>query len=87
MNFIWLKQQIEKAILDGNFLKIDYVSKKMEITNDRIIRPIELKQDTLYGHDFAKNGLRQFQFDGIQKLEVVSPEKDYGTTNENKAGA
>lgn len=83
MNTVFLKQTIERAIKDQRFLKIDYVSKKMEITTDRVIEPLQIIKDkegnmeTLQAQDPKKKGMRTFQFEGIQKLEVVSPVEAY----------
>lgn len=82
MNPIFLKQQIELAIKDHKWIKIDYVSTKHEITKDRIIEPQGFKDDKkgepeVWGHCFLRNDLRAFQFEGIQKLAIVEP-TEYG---------
>lgn len=76
MNPTFLKSYIEKAILDGSYLKIDYVDSKMKITKDRIIEPMSFKDtngvvDRVIAQDMYKNDLRTFQFEGIQKCKVV----------------
>lgn len=83
MNNIFLKQTIERAIKEQRYLKIDYVSKKMEITTDRILEPIDIKKDkegnmeVLVATDHKKRGMRTFNFEGIQKIAVVSPLEAY----------
>ena len=76
MNPTFLKSYIEKAILEGSYLKIDYVDSKMKITKDRIIEPMSFKDtngvvDRVIAQDMYKNDLRTFQFEGIQKCKVV----------------
>ena len=80
MNTIFVKQTIELAIKDQRWLKIDYVSKKkLEITNGRIVEPMQIKKDSagvpnrLVAHCYLRNDLRTFDFDGIQKIEIISP--------------
>lgn len=77
MNPIYLKSFIEKAILEGSYLKIDYVDSKMKITKDRVIEPMELKKkdgeyNRLVAQDMGKSDLRSFLFEGIQKISVVN---------------
>ena len=78
MNPTFLKSYIEKAIIDGSYIKIDYVDSKMKVTKDRIIQPMQLKKnkdtgnfDRLVAQDMGKADLRSFVFEGIQKCKVV----------------
>jgi predicted DNA-binding transcriptional regulator YafY len=77
MNIIYLKQIIEKAILEKRWLRIDFVSAKMKITRDRIIEPFKLKvkngEDFLEAQCYLRNDYREFPLVGIQKIEVISP--------------
>lgn len=80
MNTTYLHQVIEKVIKEHQWLKIDYVDSKMQITSDRVIEPIELAKDNkgrdvVYAHCFLKNGFRAFQFEGIQKIKAT--ERNY----------
>ncbi len=70
-NFVIYKQKIEKAILDGKWLRFDYVDVKMEITDRRVVEPYEVNNGVLVGRDVRKDGIRQFQLDGIQALEII----------------
>lgn len=89
MNPIFVKQTIEKAIKDQRWLKIDYVDTKLKITKDRVIEPMMIKKnkdgelDRIVAHCFLKNDLRTFQFEGIQKIEVISPDKAYESSNDS----
>lgn len=86
MNQIYLRQTIEKAILDKRWLRIDFVSGKLKITRDRIIEPMRLKvkngEDYVEAHCYLRNDYREFPLDGIQKIEVISP-ADYNKGGEN----
>lgn len=75
MNPIYLKQIIEKAIKDQAYLKIDYVDSKMKITKDRIIEPREIKKDTVWAECYLRSDVRQFKFEGIQKIKVLTPDE------------
>lgn len=77
MNQIYLKQVIEKAILDKRWLRIDFVSAKLAITRDRIIEPLKVKQKHgewyVEAQCYLRNDYREFPLEGIQKIEVISP--------------
>lgn len=67
---IIMKQKIEKAIMDGMWLRFDYVDSKMEITR-RVVEPGIVTDTLVTGRDVRKDAVRQFAFEGIQKLEVI----------------
>lgn len=79
MNQVFAKQLIERAIKDAKWIKIDYVSKKLEITTDRLLEPYQLDKDkdgnvtAMMALDLVKDGVRRFDLEGIQKLEVIDP--------------
>ena len=87
MNLIYLKQTIEKAILDKRWIRMDFVSAKMKITNNRVIEPMRLKvkngEDYVEAHCFLRDEYREFPLIGIQKLEVISP-ADYNKDNDKR---
>lgn len=84
MDATYLKQIIEKAILDKRWIRMDFVSSRMEITKDRVIEPFKLKvkhgEDYVEAQCYLRNDYREFPLAGIQKIEVISP-ADY-----NKGG-
>jgi len=71
MNIIFVRQILEKALKESAFLKIDYVSKKMVITRDRIIEPKILKETMLLAEETKTGELKQFSLEGIQKIETM----------------
>ncbi len=78
MNVIYLKQVIEKAIKEKRWIRIDFVSKKMKITKNRVVEPFEVKSKghhpiSVIGQCYLRNDLREFQLEGIQEIEVISP--------------
>lgn len=77
MDTIYLRQLIEKAILDKRWIRMDFVSSKMKITRNRVIEPLKLKvkhgEDYLEANCFLRNDYREFPLVGIQKIEVISP--------------
>ena len=77
MNQVYLKQLIEKAILEKRWLKMDFVSAKMVISRDRIIEPFKLKvkngEDYVEANCYLRNEYREFPLVGIQKIEIISP--------------
>ena len=77
MNSIYLKQQIEFAIKQKRWLRVDFVSARMKITRDRIIEPMRLKvkngEDYVEAQCYLRNDYREFPLAGIQKIELISP--------------
>jgi predicted DNA-binding transcriptional regulator YafY len=77
MNQTYLRQTIEKAILDRRWLRMDFVSSKMKITKGRVIEPMRLKvkngEDYVEAHCYLRNDYREFPLIGIQKIEIISP--------------
>lgn len=70
-NITIMKSKIEKAILEGKWLRFDYVAKKLEVSDRRVVDPKEIRGDKLFAMDMRKDGLRQFDLEGIQVLEVI----------------
>lgn len=87
MNLIYLKQIIEKAIIDRRWIRMDFVSKRMKITRNRIIEPTKLKikngEDYVEAHCYLRDDYREFPLVGIQKIEIISP-ADYNKLDERK---
>ena len=89
MDTIYLKQKIEQAILEHKLIKMDYVSAKHEITYDRLVEPFNIRKNengepfSIYAHCLLKNGLREFQFEGIQKIELVDYLQGYESKIDN----
>jgi len=85
MNLVYLKQTIEKAILDKRWLKIDFVSTKLAISRGRVIEPFKIKQKHgewyVEAQCYLRNDYREFPLEGIQKIEVISP-ADYDKEGE-----
>ena len=77
MDQTYLRQTIEKAIKDQRWIKMDFVSKDMKITRDRVIEPMRLKvkngEDYVEANCYLRNDYREFPLLGIQKIEVISP--------------
>lgn len=76
MNSTFLKSMLEKAALEGDYALIDYVDAKMNISNDRLIEPYEVKQDKsgrwiVNSMCHTKNGFRPFLLEGIQKCKII----------------
>lgn len=67
---IIIKQKIGFAIKQKRLLKFDYVDKELAITRSRTVTPTEATDKKLYAKDVEK-GFRQFDLDGIQKLEIL----------------
>ena len=79
------KQKIELAIKQKKYIRIDYVGKTLKLSKDRLVEPLEIKDTsgekgdvdsvlTLFAHCFKGNGIRNFELDGIQKVELVDKE-------------
>jgi predicted DNA-binding transcriptional regulator YafY len=72
---------INKAIQNGWILHFDYVSRDKEISYDRLVQPVEIKEVgkdkilTLYGQDLKKGLMRSFQLEGIMEAKIIEPEK------------
>ena len=77
MDLIYLRQLIEKAILDKRWIRMDFVSSRMKITRDRVIEPFKLKvkngEDYVEAQCYLRNDYREFPLNGIQKIELISP--------------
>ena len=77
MNPIYLRQTIEKAILEKRWLRIDFVSAKLKITRNRVIEPMKLKvkngEDYVEAQCYLRNDYREFPLQGIQKIDIISP--------------
>lgn len=76
MNITFLKSQLEKAALEGDYALIDYVDAKLNITNDRLIEPFEVKPDksgryVCHSMCHTKGGFRPFLLEGIQKCKII----------------
>lgn len=76
MNAVFLKSMLEKAILGDDYCMIDYVDAKGAITSDRLVRPIQVKNDAqgrlvLHADCELRKGFRPFLFEGIMKCKVI----------------
>ncbi len=74
------KQKIEKAMINRQLIKFDYVSADISLSRGRVADPLQIEQrQTKTGYQFGvtaqdmwKQQLRFFSFEGIQKLEIIS---------------
>ena len=77
MNTIYLRQQLEFAIKQKRWIRMDFVDSRMKITRDRIIEPMRLKvkngEDYIEAQCYLRNDYREFPLAGIQAIQVISP--------------
>lgn len=71
---IIIKQKIEFAIKQNRLLKFDYVAKDLKISRTRVIKSTGFSDTKLYGGEVG-GGKRQFDLEGIQKLEILEDHK------------
>jgi len=80
------KQKAELLIVANKLLRFDYVAADLEVTRGRIAMPIKIIRDdkeepvAIQAYDFTKKDFRQFRFEGIQKLELITIDQAFSKT-------
>lgn len=77
-------KDLKQAILFQREITFDYVSKNLSIKFGRRIKPVEIKDNVVYGTDSDDdNKLKRFLIDGIQKLQIILPYEQNSESNQS----
>lgn len=66
-------RKIEKAASQQKLVRISYTDAK-GITTIRTLEPYEIKDNTFFGFDTSKNGIRAFKITQISSIDILEIE-------------